>query len=77
MPSRRLRYMEEPLLTQLAQVNQHIALGLSHIGRQRDIMHNFDRSGHDTALAKRTLDMLIETQRKHVERRDKLLGMLT
>jgi hypothetical protein len=61
------RAMEE---RHLAEVEAHIALGERHIVRQRKLVAELARDGHDTTEAKRLLANLEETQALYIATRD-------
>jgi hypothetical protein len=50
----------------LREIEHHIARGLQHLDRQRQIIAELERDGHDTAAAVTLLATLEETQRLHV-----------
>ena len=54
----------------LAEAEAHIALGERHIVRQRELVADLARDGHDTTEAKRLLANLEETQALHIAARD-------
>jgi hypothetical protein len=59
----------------LAQAERHIARGVVHLARQRELIAELDRAGHDTEEARAILDTLMETQVLHLQDRDFLLGL--
>ena len=56
----------------LAQTQGHVSQGEKHIARQRGLIAQLDRDGHDTATAREFLDRLFETQALHVAHRNRL-----
>jgi len=57
---------------QLALAERHVAEGRRHIEMQRNIVAGRERDGHDTALARRLLATLQDTQALHIGDRDRL-----
>ena len=57
---------------QLAQAEIHVAAGERLIAGQRDTIAEFEKAHADPAEAKAVLASLEETQRLHVENRDRL-----
>jgi hypothetical protein len=60
------------ILNRLAQVRRHVAEADRHIARQRDVIAQRERDGHDTSAAKKLLDRFEELYRMHVDGRDRL-----
>jgi hypothetical protein len=60
----------------LAEAERHVALGEQHVARQRKIVAELERDGHDTAQARELLRVLEGTQASHVSHRDRLLTEL-
>jgi hypothetical protein len=60
----------------LTQTLEHIALGEVNMARQRQLIAELQRDGHDTTEAMELLAMLEETQRIHVETRERLQQQL-
>jgi hypothetical protein len=60
----------------LVQAEQHVALGERHIARQREIVAELERDGHDTTQAKELLAVFLATQATHVVGRDRLMEEL-
>ncbi len=56
----------------LVQAEEHVLLGEKHILRQREILAELDRGGHDTTQAAALLVTLEESQILHVADRDRL-----
>jgi hypothetical protein len=70
--------MDQGTLQQhLAQAERHIARGVVHLARQRELIAELDRAGHDTEEARAILDTLMETQILHLQDRELLLGLLS
>ena len=68
--------MDQAALQQhLAQAERHIARGVVHLARQRELIAELDRAGHDTEEARAILDTLMETQVLHQQDRERLLGL--
>jgi hypothetical protein len=68
--------MDQGALQQhLAQAERHIARGVVHLARQRELIAELDRTGHDTEEARAILDTLMETQVLHQQDRERLLGL--
>jgi hypothetical protein len=59
----------------LAQAERHVAQGVVHLARQRALIDELDRAGHDTTDARAVLDTLTETQVLHEQDREHLLGL--
>ena len=60
------------LLERLAQAERHVAEGLQHIARQRTVIANLERHGHDTNQARGLLAQFQSTQALHIADRDQL-----
>jgi hypothetical protein len=62
----------------LAQAEAHVALGEKHISRQREIIAEMERDGHDAvaANARDLLRLFVELQAEHVAHRDRLRNEL-
>ena len=68
--------MDQGVLQQhLAQAERHIAQGVVHLARQRALIAELHRAGHDTDEARAILDSLMETQVLHQQDRERLLGL--
>ena len=50
------------LSSDLERAQHHVAEGLEHIARQRRLISELERDGHDTRLARELLTSLEETQ---------------
>ena len=61
----------------LAEAERSIATGSKIVERQRCIIMELERDGHDTSQARFVLHELLNTQSLHVLTRDRLLGLLT
>jgi hypothetical protein len=64
-------------LRHLEETDRHIAVGREHIARQREIINELDREGHDTSAAKQLLETFLETQAAHEDNRRMLLEELS
>jgi hypothetical protein len=60
----------QTMLKHLAMVERHVAEGEIRLSRQRALIAELDRDGHDTADARAILATIRETQRLHVEDRE-------
>lgn len=56
----------------LAQAERHVTLGETHIAKQRAIVAELERDGHDARIARDLLDQLEQMQDLHVADRDRL-----
>ncbi|MBV9113427.1 MAG: hypothetical protein JOY67_11460 [Hyphomicrobiales bacterium] len=56
----------------LAQAESDVVLGTGHVERQRQIIAELERDGHDTEEAEQLLRTFEETLALHVEGRDRL-----
>jgi hypothetical protein len=61
------------LLLHLAQAEDHVALGASHIARQRELAAALERDGHNPGPARELLALFEELQNLHLASRDTLL----
>jgi hypothetical protein len=68
--------MERRFEGHLAQAERHVAEGEQHIARQRALIAELARDGHDTALAVELLHEFERTQAGHVADRDRLRAEL-
>ena len=73
----RLRQEKEMVKALLAEAERSIATGSKIVERQRCIIKELERDGHDTSQARSVLHELLNTQSLHVLTRDRLLGLLT
>jgi hypothetical protein len=55
----------EMLLRHLDQNERHLAHGVEHIAKQRLLVEELARHGHDTTVANELLNTLLESQRLH------------
>ena len=62
----------EMLKQRLIVAEEHILLGERHIVRQRELVAELERDGHDTAEAIRLLTSFEELQVLHIADRDRL-----
>jgi hypothetical protein len=60
----------------LALAEEQVALGAKHVARQREIIAELERDGHDTTRACASLTEFEELQAMHVAERDRLLREL-
>lgn len=56
----------------LAQAERHVGLGEAHMAKQRAIIAELERDGHDTRAARDLLHQLEQMQELHVANRDRL-----
>jgi hypothetical protein len=66
---------QEMLKRHLAEAEEHIATG-KNIARQRDLIAQLERDGHDTASAKTFLREFEQLQAMHIAEREQLLREL-
>jgi hypothetical protein len=64
------------LLRHLEQAEAHVAQGVRHIERQRQIVADLERGGHDAERAREALKLFEDMQALHVANRDRLVGAL-
>ena len=57
----------------LAEAEEHIATGEKNIARQRDLIAQLERDGHDTASARNFLGEFEQLQALHIAERERLL----
>ena len=55
------------------QAELHVTLGERHVARQREIIAELERNGHDVTQAKELLAVFLETQALYVGDRDRFL----
>lgn len=60
----------------LRQSEAHVVLGARHISRQKEIIAELERRGHDTDQARSLLVLFEELQVVHVQHRDRLIKQL-
>ena len=56
----------------LAQAERHVTLGETHVAKQRGIVAELERDGHDARIARDLLAELEQMQALHVANRDRL-----
>jgi hypothetical protein len=61
----------------LERAEQHVALSERHISRQRELIAELERDGHDTQLAAELLSTLEESQAAHIADRNRLKAELS
>jgi hypothetical protein len=64
------------LLQRLQQARAHIADGERHIRRQREIIDELERDGHNVELARELLATLEQVQKTHISAGERLVKML-
>ena len=70
MPDRQM------ILDHLRLAESHVSLGQEHIVRQRQLVAELKRDGHDPGDAGKLLAQFEELQAMHVADRDRLIGEL-
>jgi hypothetical protein len=60
----------------LAQAEAHIKTGQKNIARQRELIVQLERDGHDTASAQTALTQFEELQALHIADRERILREL-
>lgn len=55
-----------------ALVEEHVALAECHVARQKEIVAEFRRAGHSTALAETLLAAFEQTLAMHLDHRDRM-----
>ena len=60
----------------LAMAERHVAEAKAHTARQREILAELKRDGHDTGLAEKLLHSFIAMEEAHIADRDRLRGEL-
>ena len=60
----------------LALAEEHVVLGAKNVARQREIIAELQRDGHDTTQAWALLTEFEQLQAMHIADRDRLLGEL-
>ena len=68
---------QEMLKRHLAEAEEHIATGDKNIARQRDLIAQLERDGHDTASARTFLHEFEQLQAQHIAERERLLRELS
>jgi hypothetical protein len=61
----------------LEMAERHVAEGEQHLARQRKLIAELERDGHDTALAIELLHEFERTQASHIEERDRIRAELS
>jgi hypothetical protein len=61
----------------LQEAERHVAEGREHIEKQRRIIAELERDGHDTSTARELLETLEQSHRIHEEYRDLIKAELT
>jgi len=70
--------MEHPsVVGHLAQAEKHIAEGEQHLARQRELIAELERDGHDTTTAIELLHTFEQSQAGHVADRDRIRAELS
>jgi hypothetical protein len=64
------------LSKRVRQAQSHVSLGEKHISTLQRIVAEFERDGHDSALARQVLATFERTQAMHVADRDELMSKL-
>jgi hypothetical protein len=67
---------QEMLKRHLAEAEEHIATGDKNIARQRDLIAQLERDGHDTTSATTFLHEFEQLQAQHIAERERLLREL-
>jgi hypothetical protein len=62
----------EQTLQHLAEAEDHVAVGMQHIARQRELIAQLERDGHDVTQARALLEQFEQLQEMHVADRDRL-----
>jgi hypothetical protein len=57
----------------LAQTERHVAEGKQQVARQREIVAELERDGHNAAAARDLLRLFEEMQAMHIADRDRIL----
>ena len=60
----------------LQQAEHHVAVGERNIARQREIIQELKKDGHDTSEAQKLLEQFKSLQALHVQDRDRLFREL-
>lgn len=61
----------------LAQAERHVLEGEEHLARQRKVISELERDGHDTTTAVELLREFERSQAAHVEERDRIRAELS
>ena len=60
------------LKAHLAKAERHVAEGRHLIGKQRELVADFERDGHDTTEARKLLATLEEIEEMHIRERERI-----
>lgn len=60
------------LLEHLAKANEHVELGERHVRRQRELIAELERDGHDSTRARQLLEQFEKLQEMHITDRDRI-----
>jgi hemerythrin len=60
----------------LRKAERHVDLGREHVHRQREIVSELERDGHDATLARELLEQFERALADHVSDRDRLVNEL-
>jgi hypothetical protein len=66
------RMDRQMILDHLEQARRHVAEGKEHLARQRKIIAELERDGHDTKMARELLTQFEETFAIHVEDQERI-----
>ena len=61
----------------LEQAERHVAEGEQHIARQRELIAELERDGHDTTTAIELLRTFEQSQAGHIADRDRIRAVLS
>ena len=61
----------------LARVEERVAIGATNIARQRELIAELERDGHDASQAKQMLAQFLDLQAMHIADRDRLIKELS
>ena len=61
----------------LARVEERIAIGATNIARQRELIAELERDGHDASQANQMLAQFLDLQAMHIADRDRLIKELS
>ncbi len=65
------------LLQHLAQAEDHIATSEKNVRRQRELIAELERDGHDIAVARKLLSEFEKLQAMHDADRDRIIRLLS
>lgn len=57
---------------ELALADEHVALAMQHIARQKELIGELERDGHPIGLAEELLKLFEDTLASHIRHRDRL-----